>query len=209
MKLIDISPLISPRLAVFPGDTPFSQDYLLRIDKGAHLDLSTIHSTTHLGAHADAPSHYDLNGETIEQRDLSLYMGACQIISVDIPRGKRIERSDFDCAFQAERLLFKTGSFPDPDQWNADFNSLSPELIVAAASSGVRLIGLDTPSVDPSDSKDLPAHHAIADLNMAILEGVVLEGVEPGLYTLIALPLRIENGDASPVRAVLMPAGIF
>ena len=124
MKIIDISPLISPRLAVFPGDTPFSQDYLLRIEDGSHLDLSTIHCTTHLGAHADAPSHYDGNGNTIEHRELSLYMGTCQIIAVDIPRGHRITLADFEDGFKAERVLFKTGSFPDPDQWNPDFNSL-------------------------------------------------------------------------------------
>jgi len=207
MKIIDISPLISPRLAVFPGDTPFSQDYLLRIDEGSHLDLSTIHTTTHLGVHADAPSHYHGDGQTIEHRDLSLYIGDCQIIEVDIPRGQRIQLTDFDCEFESRRILFKTGSFPDPDKWNADFNSLSPDLVMHASRKGVRLIGLDTPSVDPSDSKDLPAHKAIAVADMAILEGVVLDDVEPGMYTLIALPLRIEKGDASPVRAILLPKG--
>ena len=207
MNIIDISPPISPRLAVFPGDTPFSQDYLLRIDQGSHLDLSTIHTTTHLGSHADAPSHYSPTGETIEKRDLRFYMGACQVIEVNVPRGERIVMDDVDVPFNAPRVLFKTGSFPNPDNWNADFNSLCPDLIRTASAQGVCLIGLDTPSVDPADSKDLPAHRAIAEADMAILEGVFLASVKAGLYTLVALPLRIENGDASPVRAVLLPEG--
>jgi arylformamidase len=101
-------------------------------------------------------------------------------------------------------VLLRTGTFPDPDQWNEDFAALSPELVHALAAQGVRLVGIDTPSVDPMTSKALEAHNAVADHDMAVLEGVVLDAVPPGLYTLVALPLRIEGADASPVRAVLV-----
>ena len=206
MEIIDISPLISPRIAVFPGDTPFFQEYLLEIDKGAHLDLSTIRTTTHLGAHCDAPSHYDADGTGIASRSLDYYVGPCQIMHVSVPRGARIRPADLTEDILAPRLLFYTGSFPDPDHFNLDFNALSPELIHYASDRGVRLIGLDTPSVDPADSKKLESHRVIAEKDMAILEGVVLSHVDPGLYTLIALPLKIEGADASPVRAVLLSA---
>ena len=204
-RMIDISPTISPRTAVWTGDTPFSQSFLCRFDQGANLDLSTITTTVHIGAHTDAPSHYHPDGQTMEERPLDLYYGSCQIISVDVPRGERIHPEHLNgTEITAERVLFHTRSFPDPNQFTTDFNSLSPELIDHCAIRGVRLIGLDTPSVDPYSSKALESHNAIARHDMAVLEGVVLTDVPDGVYTLIALPLKIQGSDASPVRAVLL-----
>jgi arylformamidase len=105
------------------------------------------------------------------------------------------------------RLLLATGTFPDPARWNADFAALAPRLVEVLAARGVRLIGIDTPSVDLMDSKDLPAHQAFLRHDMAILEGLVLADVPDGQYELIALPLALEGFDASPVRAVLRAAG--
>ena len=203
-KIIDISPTISPRTAVWTGDTPFSQKFLCRFDQGANLDLSTITTTVHVGAHADAPSHYRAGGVTIESRDLSYYYGMCQVITVSTVQGERVYPQDLHAEIQAPRILLRTNSFPDPENFTLDFCSLSPELIRFAAEKGVILAGLDTPSVDPYFSKELEAHNAIADYDMAILEGVVLKEVEDGIYTLIALPLKIEGSDAAPVRAVLV-----
>jgi len=101
------------------------------------------------------------------------------------------------------RVLLRTASFPDPRKWNNDFASLSPELVDALHARGVVLIGIDTPSVDPFDSKTLEAHQAFGRHDMAVLEGVVLDEAEDGVYELIALPLRLRGADASPVRAVL------
>ena len=145
-KMIDISPLISPQIAVWTGDTPFSQEFLCRFDTGSNLDLSTITTTVHLGAHTDAPSHYHPTGETMESRSLELYYGPCQIITVDVPMGKRILPVHLNgIQITAERVLFHTKSFPDPNYFNTDFNALSPELINYCAERGVKLIGLDTP----------------------------------------------------------------
>lgn len=179
----------------------------MSIKAGDNLDLSDIKTTLHIGAHADAPSHYHQNGETIEQRRLSLYMGAAQVIEVHLPRGERIGVKDFTVEIKAPRVLFKTNSFPDPDLWNEDFNSLSPELIEHLHSLGVVLVGIDTPSVDPSTDKELPSHQALFKTNMAVLEGIVLTDVKEGVYDLIALPLKLAHADASPVRAILLPRG--
>ena len=203
-RIIDISPVISSRLAVWPGDVPFSRTVNLAIAEGANIDLSSLTTTVHLGAHTDAPSHYAANGASIEQRDLSLYVGDVQIMSVDVSPGASIRITDLNGRVAAPRILFRTGSYPDPDQFNEDFCSLSPQLVEWLAGEGVRLVGIDTPSVDPCSSKDLPCHSMIAAHDMAILEGVVLDHVSDGVYTLIALPLRIEGADASPVRAVLL-----
>ncbi len=205
MEYIDISPIITPEIAVFPGDTTFSRNILLDFSLGHNLTLSSINSTVHLGSHTDAPNHYHPDGEDIASRDLNYYLGECQVITVNISKKARIFPDDIkNVKVKAKRVLFKTSSFPDPNHWNDDFNSLSPQLINYLVNLGVILVGIDTPSVDPADSKDLETHNAIFDNNLAILEGIVLDKVENGIYTLIALPLRIEKADASPVRAILL-----
>lgn len=208
MKWYDLSPRIHPGLAVWPGDIPFRRESALSMAEGANLDLSSIHTTLHLGAHADAPSHYLLGGAGIGGVDLSPYYGPCQVMAVALPPGARILPSHLNGAPKASRLIFRTNSFPNPDQFNEDFNSLSPELIEHLHAQGVVLVGLDTPSVDPFASKALEAHQALARTGMRNLEGLVLETVPEGVYTLIALPLRIEGADASPVRAVLVAEGL-
>lgn len=203
-RILDISPPIRPSLAVWPGDTPFRQDFLLRMDQGANLDLSTITSTVHLGAHADGPRHYGLNAQGIGERPLAPYLGPCQVISVHVAPGARIFPADLPEPVAAPRVLLCTRSFPDPDRFNEDFAALSPELVEHLAAAGVVLVGIDTPSIDPFSSKALESHQAVLRHDLSVLEGLVLDAVPPGLYTLVALPLRILDGDASPVRAVLL-----
>ena len=201
---IDISPVLRPGIAVFPGDTPFHRNINMSFKDGQHLDLSDVKTTLHVGAHTDAPSHYHGDGKTIEHRNLSLYMGDCQVIEVQ-GNPARIQPQDLKVEITAPRVLFKTNSFPDPDHWNDDFSALSAELIHFLKSKNVVLVGIDTPSVDPATDKTLASHKAIFESDMAILEGIILTHVNPGRYQLIALPLRIEGGDASPVRAILLP----
>lgn len=202
---IDITPTVTPALAVWPGDTPPSREVLCDIASGSNITLSTLRATVHLGAHADAPSHYAAGAPSIESRSLDYYIGACQVIRVTAARRTRIESADIRAAITAPRVLIATGTYPDPVRFNEDFAALSPELIDELAARGVRLIGIDTPSVDLFDSKDLPAHRAILRHDMAILEGLVLSHVSEGTYELIAPPLRLAGFDASPVRAVLRP----
>ncbi|MBS1784691.1 MAG: cyclase family protein [Acidobacteria bacterium] len=206
MKIHDLSPRISPRLAVWPGDVPFSRSVALSIAEGANLDLSSMTTTLHLGSHADAPSHYAAEGAAMEAVDLAPYYGPCQVMRVAIARGERIRPSHLKGDIRAPRVLFHTGTFPDPEAWNTDFASLSPELIEHLHDQGVILVGLDTPSVDPFDSKALESHQALRRTGMRNLEGLVLDAVPDGLFTLAAFPLCIEGADASPVRAVLIEA---
>ena len=205
MELVDISPLISPRSAVFPGDVAFRREVSADIDEGDHLTLSSIHGTCHVGAHADAPSHYVRGGEDIASRPLDLYVGECEVVAVELtpPRPAIVSDLPSRTAPWPERVLFRTGSFPDPEDWTDDFTSLSPELIAYLGSRGVRLVGIDTPSIDPASSKTLAAHAMVARYDMAILENLVLGHVDPGAWELIAFPLKIEGADAGPVRAVL------
>lgn len=202
-KIYDISPLISEKIAVFPGDTPFERQVLMSQDQGSHLDLSSIKTTLHVGAHADGINHYGPEQPGIDQKDLRIYMGGCQVIEVNTAYGQRITLFDFEInSVKRPRVLFKTKSF-QPNQWRDDFVSLSPEVIHALAEKGVMLVGIDTPSIDPATSKNLESHKAILEKNISVLEGLVLDDVPVGEYQLMALPLRIKDADASPVRAIL------
>jgi arylformamidase len=201
--IYDITPPITPDLAVWPGDTPPAREILLEMARGDNLTLSTLRATVHLGAHADAPSHYGADAPSIERRDLDRYLGPCQVLRVEARRGTRIGPDDLDTEIHAERVLLATGTFPDPRAFNTDFAALEPALVDHLADRGVKLIGLDTPSVDLFDDKALTAHNRFLARDLAILEGLVLRGVPPGTYELIALPLPLAGFDASPVRAVL------
>lgn len=203
-RIYDISPPISRETAVYPGDQPFERKVSLDFRKGDNLVLSSVSTTLHVGAHADAPSHYHPKGVGIDERDLTPYMGVVQVISVRIGQKERIHPEHLKVPIQAKRVIFETNSFPNPNQWRDDFNSLSPELVHFLADQGVVLIGIDTPSVDPSDSKRLESHQAIYERNLSILEGLDLREVPQGSYKLIALPLNLKGADSSPVRAILM-----
>ena len=204
MNLIDISPPIDSSIAVFPGDRPYERTVSEDIAAGSNVTLSDIRTTVHVGAHADAPSHYSAGGQDIGSRRLDYYLGPCSVIHVDGVRGRRIVPADLKSKPLTDpRVLLRTGTYPDPRRWNDDFASLSPELVDWLHSRGVILVGIDTPSVDPAHSKALEAHQALARHDMANLEGLVLEHVPEGRYELIALPLRLAGADGSPVRAVL------
>jgi arylformamidase len=202
-RIWDVTPAVSPALAVWPGDTPPSREVLLDLREGDNLTLSTLRATVHLGAHADAPSHYGRDAPSIDERPLERYLGPARVLRLAAGRGMVIGPQALPRDPGAERVLLATGTFPDPTSFRRDFAALAPEAIDFLHGRGVVLVGVDTPSVDPFESKDLPAHQACLRHDMAILEGLVLDGVPAGLYELIALPLRLVGFDASPVRAVL------
>jgi arylformamidase len=199
----DLSPLVSPRLGVWPGDTVAEREVLAAVAEGNNYTLSTLRGTVHLGTHIDAPSHVLADGAAIHEVPLDAYIGPCQVLHLDVAHGQVITPDDLPAPIVAERVLLGTGTFPDPNDWNTDFASCGAELIDFLAAAGVVLVGIDTPSVDLFHSKPLPSHHAAFGHGMAVLEGLVLTGVSDGEYELVALPLRLDGFDASPVRAIL------
>lgn len=214
--LYDITPPISAQLAVWPGDTPPQREVLLDLVRGDSVTLSTLRATVHLGAHADGPNHYAATGSDIASRQLGYYLGPCRVVRTRATRQSRVELADIATQLDPtnesgastrqplpQRVLIATGTAPDPIHFSQDFAGLDPELIDALAARGVITIGVDTPSVDLFDSKDLPAHQAFHRNDMAILEGLDLHAVPDGDYELIALPLPLIGFDASPVRAIL------
>ncbi len=200
----DISPPLSPATAVWPGSLPLERQMEKSLADGDGYDLSTLVSTVHIGAHADAPGHFGPGRAGIGAVDPNHYLGPCQVIHADVGRRGLIRPDALPSPIDAPRLLFRTDTFPDADHFTRDFASFTPELVDAAADAGVVLMGIDTPSVDPFDSTDVPTHLRMLERDVLGLEGLDLAAVPEGRYTLVALPLRLVGFDASPVRAVLL-----
>jgi arylformamidase len=204
-ELYDISRTISPTLAVWPGDHPFSFEHVLRIADGASVNLTTLTLSAHTGSHADAPYHYNDRGAHPADVPLEKYIGPAMVVTIQRQHGGIVPADFVDCEFtHLERLLIHTwvSDLPD-DVWPDDFPYPTLELVDWLADRGVVLLGLDGPSVDRFDSKELPCHHRLAERGIAVLETLNLNGVPDGLYELVALPLKIAGICGSPVRAVL------
>jgi arylformamidase len=206
-ELIDIThPIVAGSTPVWPGDTPPTREVLMHLDQGDSVTLSTLRSTVHLGTHADGPCHYGTGGGGVGEMAIEHYIGTCRVISVDVQPRTRVTIADLgDAPVDAPRILINTGTFTTLDVFNEDFAALDPDLIDHLAAHGVITIGLDSPSVDIIDSKDLPAHGRCLANSMAILETLRLTDVPDGRYELLAQPLKLMGFDGSPVRAVLRP----
>jgi arylformamidase len=202
MGLIDISRAISPATAVWPGDQVVEWNWTRRLSESdASVNLGSIRLSTHAGSHVDAPHHVIDEGRTTDDIPLSVFIGPARV--VDVKTASQI-RPEHMAGSTAERVLFKTEASALPEtQWPESITPLAPETVRLLEDEETVLVGTDAPSVDPLDSTDLPAHHALIDAEIVNLEGLSLDGVSPGRYFLMALPLKIVDGDAAPVRAVL------
>ncbi|MBF6615261.1 MAG: arylformamidase [Candidimonas sp.] len=203
-QLWDISPQVTAQSPVFPGDTPYQQSWSAELGPDCPVNVSRITLSPHVGAHADAPLHYCADGAAVGQLALEPFLGPCRVLHV-LNCGPLIRVADIQARMGGapDRLLVRTRQRASVDAWTDDFAAFDPATIAYCASIGVRLVGLDTPSIDPATSKSLDSHQAILQYDMRVLENLVLDDVPEGDYELIALPLALAQADASPVRAVL------
>ena len=203
-RLWDISPPVQEGAPVFPGDTPYRQQWAASIAPGCPVNVSTLTLSPHVGAHADAPLHYDPQGTPVGALDLHAYLGPCRVIHA-IGRGPLVTWEHLAHAARAlpPRVLVRTYERAPVDRWDPQLPAFAPDTIERLADAGVLLVGIDTASIDPADSKILDSHQVIRRRGLRVLENLVLDGVPEGDYELIALPLKLMTADASPVRAVL------
>jgi arylformamidase len=206
-KIWDISQRLRPALPVWPGDTPFTMRPRWVHGAGSPVNVASFALSTHSGAHADAPLHYDPAGAAIDQVALEPYLGPVRVVDAR-GQGAAITASFVEEHWRpgVSRMLFRTFDRFPADHWPEHFTVVSAGAIAALAARQVMLIGIDSPSLDPQTSKTMDAHLAMPS-DMRILEGLVLDHVPPGDYELIALPLALAGLDASPVRAVLRELG--
>lgn len=207
-QLWDISPPVDARTPAFPGDTAYSQTWVATLGPGCPVNVSAITLSPHLGAHADAPLHYDAEGQAVGELDLTPFLGPCRVIHAIAP-GPLVMPHHLAHALGEQagplppRVLVRTYVQMPQRQWDERLSAFAPATVALLADKGVLLVGIDTASIDPADSKTLDSHQVIRRRGLRVLENLVLDNVPEGDYELIALPLKLTTADASPVRAVL------
>lgn len=200
---IDISQILNDEIPVWPGDTPFQYKVSWTMEESGSVNVGQVTMSTHTGTHIDAPFHFDNDGKKVIELDLNLYIGPALVIHLKQPARIGLKELENVALKGVKRLLIKTDSWTDKTVFPESIPAIEPGLAAHLAEQGVQLLGLDLPSVDPLDSKELNAHHQLNSHGIHILEGLVLDGIEPGEYELAALPLPFEQADGSPVRAVI------
>lgn len=203
-RLWDISPPVHAGAPVFPGDTAYRQEWSATIAPGCPVNVSAITLSPHVGAHADAPLHYDSAGAPIGAVDLAPYLGPCRVIhAIGVRPLVTWEHIAHAAQGLPPRVLVRTYERMPADRWDPELAAFAPDAVERLADAGVQLVGIDTASIDPADSKTLASHQVIRRRGLRVLENLVLDDVPEGDYELIALPLKLTTADASPVRAVL------
>ena len=203
MKLYDISVVTGARTPEWPGDTPYCCGWTARIGSESNVNLTAVTCSPHVGTHADAPLHVRDGGAAADALPLDAFIGRVLVIAVDpTPNDLGLDLLD-RVPNGTVRLLLRTGVSIAGGEFPPDWPALAPETAVALARRGVRLVGVDAPSVDRRQSSDLAVHHALFDGGAFILENIDLRGVAEGRYELAAAPLKWAGADAAPVRAVL------
>lgn len=206
MRLIDISPALSSLTPVWPGDTPFASERTWTLSADCPVNVGKVTLSTHTGAHADAPLHYAADGAPIDAVPLERYIGPCTVVHAigvgSLLTADALARMVGERRLQP-RVLIRFYETAPQREWDLKFPAVSAEAILRLADGGAILIGVDTASLDPQQSKRMDAHHAVAARGLSILEGLVLDDVDEGDYDLIAPPLKLKGLDAAPVRAVL------
>ncbi len=204
LSLWDISPPVHAASPVFPGDTAYQQRWSAHIGPGCPVNVSAITLSPHVGAHADAPLHYDPAGAAVGDLDLTPFLGPCRVIHAIGVRPLILwEHLAHATSGLPPRVLVRTYARAPIGHWDPQLAAYAPETVERLADAGVRLIGIDSASIDPADSKQLASHQVIRRRGLRVLENLMLDAVPEGDYELIALPLKLTQADASPVRAVL------
>ncbi|MBS4188697.1 arylformamidase [Bacillus sp. FJAT-49705] len=202
-RWIDISQRLDNKIPVWPGDSPFSYKISWSMEDSGSVNVGQITMSTHTGTHIDAPFHFDSDGKRVIDLDVNLYIGPARVIHLHDTKSICVNELKEHNLSGVIRLLIYTGAWKNRSEFPKSIPHFEPEAASYLAEIGVRLIGLDLPSVDPLDSKELPAHHELTRHGLHILEGLVLDDIDEGDYELAALPLPLVEGDGSPVRAVL------
>ncbi len=205
--MIDITRPLDEATAAWPGDTELSIDWTLQIDRGDTVSVSRITLSPHVGTHADAPAHYMADGALSGTFRLAAFLGPAKVIDASDCDSLSVEHLQEREAIGSPRLLVRTLEHGDPTKFVSEFPPLDAKAAETLLRAGLVLFGTDAPSVDPVDSKTMDAHRMLGAAGVPILENLDLAAAEPGDYDLLALPVKLMQTEAAPVRAVLLPPG--
>jgi len=205
MKIYDITAAISCDLPVYGDERP-KITHLAQMKDGDPYNVSRLTATTHTGTHADMPLHFIADGDDCISVDISHFFGPAKVMTVTAKshickadlEGLDIQAGDIILLNTGQSIYMSQGSLKE------DFLALTQEAAKYLVKKKVKTIGIDYLSVDPYGVVDFPVHKILLGGGVAVLEGLVLAHVPEGNYILSALPLKLPNGDGSPVRAALM-----
>ena len=203
--ILDISILVQPGTPEWPGDVPFSCGWSARIEQGASVNLSHLAGSPHVGTHADAPLHVRDGWPATDALPLEPFFGPVVVLDVSrAPDGTLALDAADPRLSGCERLLLRTDRTIAEGAFPAAWPVLSAATAILLTTAGVKLVGIDAPSVDERESKTLEVHRALFGGGAYVLENLDLRGVPEGRYELLALPQRLRGLDAAPVRAALL-----
>ena len=207
--IYDLTLTIRNEMAVWPGDPQVHLERISKIEEGSNANVSRMDLSVHTGTHLDAPVHFIPGAKSIETLPLELLMGPAQVVQlpdqVDLITAREVEQAGIlpgvvrvlfktrnSYYWQTENLPFQTG-----------FVAVSADGAEALVRMGIRLVGIDYLSIAPFKNSR-PTHEVLLKNGIVIAEGLNLNQVQPGMYTLICLPLKLGGSDGSPARVVLV-----
>ncbi|HEX2053212.1 MAG TPA: cyclase family protein [Actinomycetota bacterium] len=209
-KIIDISLGISPEMLTWPSDPGVRIDPWSRISAGKSANVSELHCGTHTGTHIDPPLHFLASGTPVDGISPEVLVGpavVADMMSVERDIGPD-ELESLNLPSGVERLLFHTRNseiWRDPSpRFTEDYVAVTAQGAEWLVERGIRLVGVDYLSVEHRGTPGHPTHVTLLGAGVVIVEGLNLDGVPAGTYTLICLPLKIVGGDGGPSRALLI-----
>jgi arylformamidase len=205
MKLIDVSVPLDAALPTYPNNTPFSLEPVKRVARGDSSNVSTLHMSAHTGTHVDAPRHFFDDKPGIESLALEMLIGRTRVIELTARNG--ISADDFSHINLSDdiRLLIKTHNsrlWSSPE-FHADYIGVTESGARHLVDHGIKVLGVDYLSVEKFRTPGAPAHHILLGAGTIVIEGLNLAEVDPGIYEMLCLPLRIVGADGAPARVVL------
>jgi len=204
MKLLDVTVPLDASLPVYPGNTPFTLEPIKRIATGGSSNVSTLHLSAHAGTHVDAPRHFFDDGAGADTLAIELLCGRARVLNVS--SRSRIEPGDLsELGHEDVRVLIKTRNSRlwGSQEFQTNYVGLSEDAARHLIAHGVKVVGIDYLSVEEYKKPGAPAHRALLGGGVIVIEGLNLSDVEPGVYDMYCLPLRVVGGDGAPARVVL------
>jgi arylformamidase len=205
MKLIDVTVPLDHTLATYPNNTPFTLEAIKRIARGESSNVSTLHMSAHTGTHVDSPRHFFDDGVGTEALPLEMLIGRARVIEITSRTGIAAEDLIKIDLSEDVRLLIKTHNsrlWSSPD-FHPDYIGVTESGAKHLISRGIKVLGVDYLSVEVFRTPGAPAHHALLGAGVIVIEGLNLADVDPGVYEMFCLPLRIVGSDGAPARVVL------
>jgi arylformamidase len=205
MKLIDVSVPLDSNLPTYPGNTPYSLEATKRMAQGDSSNLSAIHMSAHAGTHVDAPRHFFDGGAGVESLPLEMLVGRTRVVEVRSRGGIGAEELSGADLSEEIRLLIKTSNSRlwGSGEFHPDYVGLQEAGAKFLVAHGIKLVGVDYLSVEEFKKPGAPAHRVLLGGGVIVIEGLNLRDVEPGVYEMFCLPLRIVGSDGAPARVVL------